>query len=603
MSWLRDGWVIQQQFLDNCPIGVTKAHSDEAHLKISAVDFVHHSWDVLWRKITLQNDSNDTRDVRLFSYQDLHIDENPLGDTAMMDPHLKALVHYKNDFYFAFCTAPAFNQFATGRKEWQGLEGTWRDADDGVLSGNAISNGPVDSCLAWNFDSLSPGELKSVQLFMSVGRHFRDIRQVHVHARKQGFDQAMMETQKYWENWLEHGQNLRLSNSKPSRVQEVYNRSLLVLRSMCSENGAIIASSDSEIERIGGDTYDYVWPRDASWCAIALDQCGYHEVTRRFFSFIFKTITEKGYLLHKYYPTGLFGSTWHPVPFIQIDQSGIVLYALWNFYRTNGDFELVADHWPYVLKIADFLAEWRDKTSKLPNPSWDVWEEREATTTYAASAVYAGLKAASQIARLVGSENHASHFEEASNEIKESILQYMYDDKLGRFLRSVNPRDEALDASLLAISNFGVLAVQDARLASTVNQIETQLWVNTKIGGVARYLGDRYLKVGPEIIGNPWILTTLYLSIYRSEAGDLTRAKQLIDWATDRAYSTGLLPEQVNAYDGSPIGVLPLAWSHAVYVLAVRRLAAQLASKGLPWNAKECLIRMREQHTSVQNFH
>ena len=117
MSWLRDGWTVQQTYLGDYPVGVMEAHSSSADLTLSITDFVHHSLDVLCRKITVRNESKNERNIRLFSYQDLHIDENPLGDTAMLDPHLKAIVHYKNDFYFAFCADPSFNQFATGRKE------------------------------------------------------------------------------------------------------------------------------------------------------------------------------------------------------------------------------------------------------------------------------------------------------------------------------------------------------------------------------------------------------------------------------------------------------------------------------------------------------
>lgn len=585
IGWLRDGWEVTQRYLKGAPVGITEASSSSLGLKITSTDFVHPASDVLWRGVKLENRAQSQRDIRLFTYQDLHIDESPLGDTAMLDPHLRAIVHYKNDFYFAFCSSPVFDQFATGRKEWQGLEGTWKDAEDGVLSGNAVSNGPVDSCIAWNFDSVQPEESKNVQLFMVVGRHFRNIRKLHANAMNQGFEQALVETQKFWQNWVSHGQDKR-SSILPDRVHEVYNRSLLVLRSMCSENGAMIASSDSEIERIGGDTYDYVWPRDASWCAIALDQCGYHSITQKFFSFIFDVITDKGYLLHKYYPTGLFGSTWHPVPFIQIDQSGIVLHALWNFYETTGDVEFVAQHWPHVLKIATFLASWRDKSNNLPHPSWDLWEEREATTTYSAAAVHAGLRAGSNLARLVGLENNALQLYQAANDVKDGIFKYLYDPKLGRFLRSVNPRDETVDASLLAVSNFGVVPVQDARVAGTVKAIEEQLWVKTGIGGVARYSGDGYLKVSPGIIGNPWILTTLYLSMCHADAGNLARARELIEWATARASTSGLLSEQVNPYDGSPVGVLPLAWSHAAYILAVGKLAAQLSAKKLAWDSK-----------------
>ena len=587
MNWLRDGWEIKQRYMENCSIGITEAISANLQLTITITDFVHPTWDVLWRKITLANQSQAKQDVRLFSYHDLHIDENPLGDTAMIDPHLKAIIHYKNDFYFAFCTHPTFTQFATGRKEWGGLEGTWKDADDGALSGNAVSNGPVDSCIGWDLNSIAPGESRDVQIFMVVARHFRDIKTQHVYSRNQGYGQALKQTQMYWQNWLSHGQDSNLSAcNPPNRVQELYNRSLLILRSMCSENGAIIASSDSEIERIGGDTYDYVWPRDASWCVMALNLCGYHEITRRFFDFILSIITEKGYLLHKYYPTGLFGSTWHPVPFIQIDQSAIVLHALWNFHQTTGDIEFIASRWQDTARIADFLSSWRDETSKLPNPSWDLWEEREAVTTYSAAAVYAGLKAASNLAALVGLEDYSAKYEQDARETRGGVLNYLYDPKLGRFLRSLNPRDESLDSSFLAINSFDLLPADDQRIVNTVNAIEEQLWVKTDIGGIARYSGDGYLKASSDIAGNPWILTTLYLAIYRTDMGQLARAKQLIEWASNQASSTGLLPEQVNAHNGDPIGVLPLAWSHAAYILAVRSLAAKLVANGYGWDNK-----------------
>ena len=436
-------------------------------------------------------------------------------------------MHYKNDFYFAFGSLPVFSQFATGRKEWMGLEGTWRDAEDGVLSGNAVSNGPVDSCIGWNLNSVQPGESRSVQVFMAVGRRFMDISRFHSSAARQGFDETAKQTLRYWQNWLSHREDESLA-TLPGKVHDLHNRSLLILRSMCSENGAIIASSDSEIKRIGGDTYDYVWPRDASWCVIALDLCGYHEITRRFFNFIFEVGTEKGYFLHKYFPTGMFGSTWHPVPFIQIDQTGIVLHALWNFYLTTGDIEFISHHWPHIVKIGTFLVGWRDKTSRLPHPSWDIWEEKQATSTYSSAAVYAGLRAGANLAKLVGQENYSSQFDDAANEVKEGILKYLYDDGLRRLLRSVNPRDDTVDASLLAIHDFGVLPVEDLRFRGTMKAVEEQLWLGSGIGGIARYAGDSYLRISSDFIGNPWIITTLYLAMCYVDANDLAKAKSMI---------------------------------------------------------------------------
>jgi len=49
-------------------------------------------------------------------------------------------------------------------------------------------------------------------------------------------------------------------------------------------------------------------------------------------------------------------------------------------------------------------------------------------------------------------------------------------------------------------------------------------------------------------------------------------------WATERALPSGVLPEQVDPYDGRPLSVAPLTWSHAAFVLATHRVADRLNS-------------------------
>ncbi|MFX6926386.1 hypothetical protein ABTH56_19505, partial [Acinetobacter baumannii] len=39
------------------------------------------------------------------------------------------------------------NQWSTGNKEVNGAEGTWRDAEDGLLGNNGIAQGSVDSTI------------------------------------------------------------------------------------------------------------------------------------------------------------------------------------------------------------------------------------------------------------------------------------------------------------------------------------------------------------------------------------------------------------------------------------------------------------------------
>jgi GH15 family glucan-1,4-alpha-glucosidase len=82
-------------------------------------------------------------------------------------------------------------------------------------------------------------------------------------------------------------------------------------------------------------------------------------------------------------------------------------------------------------------------------------------------------------------------------------------------------------------------------------------------GGVARYSGDRY-----QGYMNSWPLCTLWLAQWHISAGDLDRAMALLRWPVARAAPGGLMPEQVGD-SGEPVSVLPLAWSHSAFLLAV----------------------------------
>ena len=119
----------------------------------------------------------------------------------------------------------------------------------------------------------------------------------------------------------------------PERVSKCFYRSLLVVVAHIDITGSVIASCDSDIKQFGADLYSYCWPRDAAWICLALDRARYHHLSTEIFEFFSKIITPRGNFLHKYTPAGDFGSIWHPVPMIQIDETGLPLYALYNNWK------------------------------------------------------------------------------------------------------------------------------------------------------------------------------------------------------------------------------------------------------------------------------
>jgi GH15 family glucan-1,4-alpha-glucosidase len=205
-------------------------------------------------------------------------------------------------------------------------------------------------------------------------------------------------TDNYWKAWV-HKEGLDLA-VLPKAIQELYKRSLFLLRSNINANGAIIAANDSDIQHFARDTYSYMWPRDGAFAAHALDRAGYHGVTRSFFNFCLDIINKgkesSGYFLHKYNPDGSLGSSWHPwvnngerlLP-IQEDGTGLLLWALWFHFDKFRDIEFaVRQYESLVIRCGDFLASYRDNKTGLPLPSYDLWEEKWGVHTFTVSAVY-----------------------------------------------------------------------------------------------------------------------------------------------------------------------------------------------------------------------
>jgi len=94
---------------------------------------------------------------------------------------------------------------------------------------------------------------------------------------------------------------------------------------------------------------------------------------------------------------------------------------MYQHYRHIGDEAFARRVWPAVRRGAEFLLPFRDDETGLPLPSKDLWEEREAIHTYSAAAVYGGLSAAAEFARLAEEEALASSWQEAADRIKRAI--------------------------------------------------------------------------------------------------------------------------------------------------------------------------------------
>jgi GH15 family glucan-1,4-alpha-glucosidase len=250
-----------------------------------------------------------------------------------------------------------------------------------------------------------------------------------------------------------------------------------------------------------------------------------------------------------------------------------MVHAIWQHHLAFDDIEALKQHFAkFVKPAAEFMVAHRDPDTGLPKPSYDLWEERLGIHTYTVATVIAGLEAASAIADAINEEGAA--YIMAADQMRNG-LQRMVDPRTGVFVRRLISEgrkmrpDWTVDSSTLSVGLLGVLPPEDPRVRATAAKVEEKLWVHG-LGGLARYEGDYYFRRHDNLPGNPWIICTCWLAQQKimaaSTLNDLARPLELIEWCCERASSTMVLPEQVDAVTGEPLSVSPLTWSHAEFV-------------------------------------
>lgn len=589
--WIdEDNWRWTQGYApDSLVTRVTAAH-ETLGLTLEINDGVHQRDNIYLKRIRVVNRLEREREIRLFFTQDLSIDETEVGDTAAFYPHNRTIFHYKKNRYFmANGTAggEGIAQYAMGVKRFHLAEGTWRDAEDGHLMGSSIAQGSVDSTIGLRL-RLEANASDDCYYWLSVGESLDEVSRLDRYVRDNDPGKLLDRVQVYWQRWS--NKTDRDYADLPEAVVRLFKQSLLVVRTQTDERGAIVAANDTDIMNYNRDHYSYMWPRDGALVAYAMSMAGYHETVVPFYRFCAKAISAEGYLHHKYNPDGTVGSSWHPfvadgraqLP-IQEDETALVLFSLWHLYRQSGNIELCQSlYGSLIRKAAKFMRGYIDPELELPKPSYDLWEERYGIYTFTASAVYGGLKAAADFCELFGDTERSERCLRAAETVKSGILRHLWDEESGTFARGLYRhdggwiKDMTPESSVYGIFEFGVLPADDPRVASAMRSLREQLTVRTDIGGVARYRNDYYFQRSPDterIPGNPWIICTLWLAEWEiacaRSAADLASPRQTLEWVARHALATGVLPEQLDPFDGSPLSVAPLTWSHATFVLAV----------------------------------
>lgn len=376
------------------------------------------------------------------------------------------------------------------------------------------------------------------------------------------------------------------------KIKELLETTKEVFKKVSNVNGAIIASSTSfEVYPKDVKSYEYVWPRDASYICVAADILGMYEIPRKFFGWCWnfaENFRQEGvFIYHKYFPNGRATGDWD-IPLrikdlknknlirvlsaqrktrayysnFQPDETGSLLWAI----EEHSKYEDVSEFNDMVIKAADGICKYWDRTA-FKIPTLDLWEERIAwpeldqTHTYSVAMCKRGLEAAEKLC------GRRANWRKCANEMKYR-LENSYLPGIHRFVRTFGKKsDKKIDSSLLALvwptNSFDA---KDARIVQTVKEIERRCIKN---GGVYRYPKDKYdgrISNHELVLGGAgaWPILNFWISIYYSLAGEREKALEYFNWVIEKIDK--YFPEQIK--NNKPISIIPLAWSHAMFVIA-----------------------------------
>ncbi len=589
LSWLDDGsWDITIDLQEDTFVGIMTCFQKHTGLTLSITNVVYNEKNIFLREITITNPSEQTEEVKLFFHQVFSISETSQGDTTYYDPVKNALIHYKGRRMFlvyAEASNVPFTDYSVGLHGMEGREGTWKDAEDGMLSKNPIEHGHVDSTLCLNL-MLHKHETKKAYYWITVGEVKPDVYELHDYILYRTPEQIIESTTKFWRAWLTRQEYPTCANTEEPFMR-LFKKSLFYIRGNIDNKGAVIASGDSDMLKQGRDTYSYMWPRDGAMTVQALLEVGEYNISKHFFKFCNDVIETDGYLMHKYRADRSLGSSWHPfvrdgnpiLP-IQEDETALVLVALYDYYIRTKDIDFIEMHYNDVIKkMGVFLADFIDPVNNLPLPSYDLWEEKHGTSTFTSCATYAGLIAAAKFAKLFEKENDEKLFSTKAEAMKQAIVEHFYDKDLQMFIKlfttknGTTYRDTTIDmSSIYGIYTYGILDPHDPLVVTSIETIEKKLRLHTGIDGIPRYEQDRYY-IQVDGVANPWYITTLWLAQYYAitakNVEDLERVRYWLSWVVTHSPSSGVLSEQLHPFNGLQLSANPLTWSHAEYIKTV----------------------------------
>ncbi len=377
-------------------------------------------------------------------------------------------------------------------------------------------------------------------------------------------------TRSYWQEFV------KFSTLPPIYKKQV-TRSILALKLMTHEAGAIIAAPTTSLPEIVGDArnwdYRYCWLRDSSFTLDALTKiCHFDEAeaflewltkiclhSRKDLQIVYKvdggkTLREKilphlsGYKNSRPVRIGN-----HAYVQKQRDVYGWLIESFYLFYLHYNYSELELKHWKVVQKlVSTVINRWREKDSGL-------WEFRGFNDhfTFSKLMCWVAMDRGVKIAKKRREAALVRKWAVVRDEIKNDIMKNAWNPETQSFVQRYG--SDIIDASNLLMPYFGFIPATHPKMRKTIEATKKHL---TSGCYVFRYVveDDFGKPKNAFTICTFWLIDALYM------VGEKGEAQRLFKRILKHGNYLGLFSEDINPGTGELTGNFPQAYTHLAIV-------------------------------------